>query len=58
MSMAATGTDSRGDQFYGPRRTVGGPPALQEMWAPMQHMDDATRVWDVSERLVSARTAS
>jgi NAD(P)-dependent dehydrogenase (short-subunit alcohol dehydrogenase family) len=55
--MAATGSDSRGDQFYGPKRTAGGPPVLQEMWAPMQHMDDASRLWEVSERLVGTHSA-
>jgi len=56
--MAATGADSRGDQFFGPKRTVGGPPARQELWAPLRRMDDARRVWEVSERLVGVRVTA
>jgi NAD(P)-dependent dehydrogenase (short-subunit alcohol dehydrogenase family) len=50
--MAATGPESGGDQFFGPRRTAGGPPARQEFWAPLRDMDEARRVWEVSEQLV------
>jgi NAD(P)-dependent dehydrogenase (short-subunit alcohol dehydrogenase family) len=57
--MAATDPDSRGDEFYGPKRGIGGPPArLAEPWPAMQSMDDARRLWDESERLVGARFAS
>ena len=50
--LAATGSDSRGDQFFGPKRTAGGPPVQRELWAPLLDLDAARRVWDVSENLV------
>ena len=53
--MAATDPAARGDQFYGPKRTVGGGPAQQKLWSPLQNMDDAHRIWDVSAGLVSRR---
>ena len=57
--MAATDPASRGDQFYGPKRTLGGPPVLQkQLWSPMQSMDDARRLWEESERLVGVRFAA
>lgn len=56
--LAATGAGSRGDQLFGPRRTVGGAPALQELWAPLRDMDDARRLWTVSEDLVRVSVES
>jgi NAD(P)-dependent dehydrogenase (short-subunit alcohol dehydrogenase family) len=58
--MAATDPASRGNQFYGPKRTIGGPPVLLvQLWPPMQSMDDARTLWEESERLVGVRfTAS
>lgn len=56
--LAATGPDSRGDELFGPRRVVGGPPVRQELWAPLRRMDDARRVWEVSERLVGVRVGA
>lgn len=53
--MAATDPEYGGDQFFGPKRTMSGPPAVQEFWAPLRHMDDAHRIWEVSERLVGIR---
>jgi NAD(P)-dependent dehydrogenase (short-subunit alcohol dehydrogenase family) len=55
--LAATGPGSEGGEFYGPKGPgeVGGPPARRELWAPMRSLDDARRVWEVSERLVGAR---
>jgi NAD(P)-dependent dehydrogenase (short-subunit alcohol dehydrogenase family) len=53
--LAAIGPDSQGDQFFGPRRTLAGPPVRQELWAPLQRMDDARRLWEESERLVRTR---
>ncbi|MCS5735041.1 SDR family oxidoreductase [Herbiconiux daphne] len=50
--LAATGPASRGDQFFGPKRTAGGPPTEQEFWQPLRSMADARRLWEVSERLV------
>ena len=53
--MAATDPTAQGDQFYGPKRTIGGPPTLQKLWDPMTNMVDARRLWDVSELLVGAQ---
>jgi NAD(P)-dependent dehydrogenase (short-subunit alcohol dehydrogenase family) len=53
--MAATHPDARGDEFYGPRRTVGGAPSLQSPWEPLTRMAEAPRLWDESVRLVGAR---
>ncbi len=52
--LAATGPDSRGDQFFGPQGigNLGGTPGLQELWKPMRSMDDAHRLWADSQRLV------
>jgi NAD(P)-dependent dehydrogenase (short-subunit alcohol dehydrogenase family) len=50
--LAATGPDSEGDRFYGPRRTLAGRPVPIELWKPMRDMDAAARLWEVSERLV------
>lgn len=54
--MASTDPESGGDQFFGPKRTVGGPPKVQELWPPLRDKDDARRIWDVSERLIGVRT--
>jgi NAD(P)-dependent dehydrogenase (short-subunit alcohol dehydrogenase family) len=58
--VAATGAQSRGDQFFGPVRVIGGRPTVTEMWAPMRDRGDARRMWDESEHLtgVRAHTAS
>jgi NAD(P)-dependent dehydrogenase (short-subunit alcohol dehydrogenase family) len=55
--LAATGPDSRGGQFFGPKGIgdVGGAPARRELWAPLYSDDDARRLWEVSERLVGVR---
>ncbi|MBD8466062.1 hypothetical protein IFU30_07215 [Plantibacter sp. CFBP 8798] len=51
--MAATAPTARGDEFYGPVRTMGGRPALLPApWPPMRNLDDARRLWDESERLI------
>ncbi|MEK8072317.1 SDR family oxidoreductase [Rhodococcus sp. EXRC-4A-4] len=39
--IAAVSTASRGDQFVGPTRLIGGPPAEVELWKPLRNMDDA-----------------
>jgi NAD(P)-dependent dehydrogenase (short-subunit alcohol dehydrogenase family) len=54
--MAAADPSARGDQFYGPRRVVGGPPALQELWPPMTDLASARRLWEESIRLVGSVT--
>jgi transcriptional regulator with XRE-family HTH domain len=56
--MAATDPASRGDQFYGPKRLVGGGPAQRTLWSPLRSMDNARRIWDVSADLVGARFAA
>ncbi|RBM20454.1 SDR family oxidoreductase [Streptomyces sp. PT12] len=55
--LAATGPDARGGEFYGPnaRSHLRGAPALRELWPPLRDMDEARRVWEVSEELVGAR---
>lgn len=55
--MAATDPAARGDEFYGPTRVVGGPPARRELWAPLSDMDAARRLWTASEQLVGDRFA-
>jgi len=55
--MAATAPSARGDEFYGPRRVVGGRPAKVAFFAPFATMDDAPRLWDASEALVGTRFA-
>lgn len=55
---AALDPRSRGDQFWGPRRLIAGPPALLDWWTPLQDLDEARRVWDVSAGLVGARFTS
>ncbi|MFC4242672.1 SDR family oxidoreductase [Gryllotalpicola reticulitermitis] len=57
--MAATDPAAHGDQFYGPKRTMAGPPVvLGQLWAPMRSLDDAHRLWQESERLVGVRFAA
>ena len=48
--MAATDA-SPGDEFFGPRRTVGGPPARRPHWAPMTDLATARQLWDLSAEL-------
>lgn len=53
--IAAVGNASRGDQFIGPSRLIGGPPAEVGLWRPLRSTDDAYRLWEVSEQLTGAR---
>ncbi|GAA4946187.1 SDR family oxidoreductase [Streptomonospora halophila] len=55
--LAATGPDSQGGRFFGPRGlgNLRGAPAQQELWAPLRSRDDARRLWEASERLVGVR---
>jgi NAD(P)-dependent dehydrogenase (short-subunit alcohol dehydrogenase family) len=53
--LAAVSSKSRGYQFFGPVRVIGGRAAVAEMWAPMRNMGDARRMWDESERLTGMR---
>ena len=50
--LAATGPESQGDEFFGPKRLIGGAPTKTELWEPLRSLDDARRLWDESERLV------
>jgi NAD(P)-dependent dehydrogenase (short-subunit alcohol dehydrogenase family) len=54
---AATDPAARGDMFYGPKRVIGGRPVVQELWPPLTDLDEASRLWEESERLLSARSA-
>lgn len=57
--MAATDPAAGGDEFYGPRRTVGGPPVrIDPLWAPMRSMADAGRLWETSVRMIEAASAA
>ena len=49
--MAATRAGSPGDEFFGPRRTVGGPPAPRPLWRPLTDLHTARALWDLSARL-------
>ena len=53
--MAATAPDVRGGALYGPSGPghLGGPPAEQRLYAPLRSVDDAARIWQVSEQLIS-----
>ncbi len=55
--MAATDPGARPGGFYGPSGpgNLGGPPSEQKLYRPLRSVEDATRIWDVSERLT--RTA-
>ncbi|GAA4192619.1 SDR family oxidoreductase [Gryllotalpicola kribbensis] len=54
--MAATDPAARGDQFYGPKRTLAGAPTLQnKLWTPLRNMADAHKLWEESLRLVGHR---
>ena len=51
--MAATDPKAKPGGLYGPRGfgNLGGPPAEQKMYAPLRSIDDASRIWQVSEEL-------
>lgn len=51
--LAAASPDSRGGRFYGPRgfRHLGGAPAEQPLYSRLRDVDEAARVWEMSERL-------
>lgn len=53
--MAAAGPLSGGDEFFGPVRTMSGPPRRQAFWAPFLDVEAARRLWEVSEELVGTR---
>lgn len=51
--LAATGADAVGGRLYGPSGPghLGGAPAEQALFAPLRDAAEASRVWEVSERL-------
>ena len=51
--MAATDPAAKGGVLYGPRGigNLAGPPAEQRLYAPLRSTEDATRIWEISERL-------
>ena len=51
--MAATDPAAKAGGLYGPRGlgNLSGPPAEQRLYAPLRSTDDATRIWEISERL-------
>ncbi|MDP9794945.1 NAD(P)-dependent dehydrogenase (short-subunit alcohol dehydrogenase family) [Catenuloplanes nepalensis] len=51
--MAATGPHARGGRFYGPSGPggLGGAPAEQQLYRPLRAVDDAAKIWQVSQDL-------
>jgi NAD(P)-dependent dehydrogenase (short-subunit alcohol dehydrogenase family) len=51
--LAATSSDVSGGRFYGPRRFghMSGPPAEQRPYRRLRSLDDAQRIWRLSEEL-------
>ncbi len=51
--MASTSVERGGGLLYGPTGlgNVGGPPGLQELWAPLRNAEDGHRLWEASEHL-------
>ncbi|MFD4273719.1 SDR family oxidoreductase [Streptomyces cyaneofuscatus] len=54
---AGTAPHSRGGAFYGPKGPghMGGPPAEQKLYSRLTGIDEARRVWEVSEELTGVR---
>lgn len=55
--LAATGPASEGSRLYGPRGPghLGGAPAEQPLYSRLRGLDDARRIWQVSEELTKVR---
>jgi NAD(P)-dependent dehydrogenase (short-subunit alcohol dehydrogenase family) len=53
---AATSPEARSARFYGPSGPghLGGPPAEQELYSPLRSVEDARRIWRISEELTKA----
>ena len=51
--FAATSPDAAGGRFYGPSRFrhMSGAPAEQALYRPLRSVEDARRIWQVSEQL-------
>lgn len=56
--LAAAGPDTRGGDFFGPKRLASGPPTRLAPWKPMRSPDDAARLWDVSRQLLAGRIST
>ncbi|WOC12220.1 SDR family oxidoreductase [Gordonia sp. MP11Mi] len=58
--MAAALPSAKDGGFYGPTglRGLGGPPGEQKLWTPMRRLDDAARLWTVSEELTGVTFGS
>lgn len=56
---AATSLDAKRGAFYGPRGpgNLSGAPAEQELYSPLRSMDEAARVWDMSEEMIGQRVS-
>ncbi|GAA2181114.1 SDR family oxidoreductase [Brooklawnia cerclae] len=54
---AATSPDARGGGFYGPRGLghMGGAPGEQRLYSRLRSVEDARRMWQVSEELTGVR---
>lgn len=57
--LAATSPDAVGGELYGPRGLmhIGGLPAHQRMYAPLNDAGEARRVWDVSQQMTGVTFA-
>ena len=51
--MAATSAEAKDGGFYGPQwpGNVGGPPGEQKLWKPLRDNENASRIWEESEKL-------
>jgi NAD(P)-dependent dehydrogenase (short-subunit alcohol dehydrogenase family) len=58
--MAATDPAARPGVLYGPSGpgNLGGRPAEQQLYAPLRSVEEAARVWEMSERLTGVRFAA
>ncbi|MFI6225243.1 SDR family oxidoreductase [Nocardia salmonicida] len=54
---AATAPDAETERFYGPSGPghLGGPPAEQKLYGRLRSLDDAQRIWQISEELTDVR---
>ncbi|TWG12446.1 NAD(P)-dependent dehydrogenase (short-subunit alcohol dehydrogenase family) [Actinoplanes teichomyceticus] len=54
--MAATSPNARGGRFYGPSGLahLSGPPAEQPVYTRLHSLEDARRIWQISENLTGA----
>ena len=53
MLLAITGPGAVGGEFYGPKYRVAGRPVLETPSRRARRTQDATRLWDLSEHLIS-----